>query len=60
MPVDTLLVIFSPKATKGIIDAVEELSSFMNSLPLYTNDFLEMIVAVLKKYLLSCEEAYKG
>ena len=39
---------------------MQELSSLMKSLPLYTNDFLDMILEILGKYLQSCKEAYKG
>jgi len=48
------------KATIAIINVVEELSTMMNQLPLYTNEFLEMILQILGGYLLSCTEAYKG
>eukprot|EP00795_Rhopilema_esculentum_P012007 gene12007-2591_t len=48
------------KATVSIYNVVEELSSLMKSLPLYTTEFLEIIVQVIGKYLLSCKEAYKG
>ena len=52
--------LLSSKATIAIINVVEELSTMMNQLPLYTNEFLEMILQILGGYLLSCTEAYKG
>lgn len=48
------------QATVSIEEVMGELSSLMKSLPLYTNDFLEMILQILRKYLQSCREAYKG
>ena len=44
----------------SINNVVEELAALMKSLPLYTTEFLEIIVQVIGKYLLSCKEAYKG
>ena len=48
------------QATVLIVGVVDELSSLMKSMPTYTNEFLDIIVQILREYLLSCKEAYKS
>eukprot|EP00794_Sanderia_malayensis_P005498 gene5499-6183_t len=48
------------KATVSIVNAIEELSSIMKSMPVYTNDFLDIIAQILHEYLATCRESYKS